>query len=186
MNGFDTYFYKLINQQLVSDTMDFLMLKFSDKFFWIPFYCVVIWMLARTYKKKTLLILLCLGISIVASDRTTSGFMKPFFGRQRPCHEESLNPRLIDGVHCSETGSMASSHAANHFAVALFMSLLYGLKRRANVAFWLIWASAVAYSRVYLGVHYPTDVLAGSAVGAVYAYLTYKFYLFLLKKSKWE
>jgi len=185
-NAFDVYFYQLINQDLSSPVLDFLMVKFSDKFFWIPFYCVIIWMLSRQYKQKTLLILLCLGLSVLASDRITSGVMKPYFERVRPCHEAALKPRLPEGIYCSDTGSMASSHAANHFAVAVFMLLLYGLSRKGNVAFWLIWASAVAYSRVYCGVHYPTDVLVGALTGAAMGAATYWIYLKSESRIQWK
>lgn len=176
MNGFDTYLYKLINQQWVHEELDTLMLYFSDKFFWIPFYCIVIWMLSRQLGKRMWPVLLGLILSVVAADRITSGVMKPLIGRTRPCHEVSLTPRVIEGVNCSDTGSMASSHAANHFAIAIFMILIYGFSARTNLVFWLLWASVVAYSRVYLGVHYPTDIMAGALVGALCGWAAYKLY----------
>lgn len=187
-NAFDAFLYKLINQTLVSKSMDWVMVSFSDKTFWIPFYCVVIWFMARQLGKKTLLVLLFTGLSVLFSDRFTSGLMKPVFKRIRPCHLTELSPRLPEGIYCSDSGSMASSHAANHFAVAIFMILLFrgGKQSRAQVAFWLIWASAISYSRVYCGVHYPTDVLAGAAVGAVFGAACFKLYTMVLKRTQWQ
>ena len=112
--------------------------------------------------------------------------MKPYFGRLRPCHEHTLSPRIPEGVTCSDTGSMASSHAANHFAFAVFMVLLHGLKKRSNTIFWLSWATVIAYSRVYNGVHYPTDVIVGAMVGALFGFLSFKWYNWSLSKLKWK
>ena len=185
-NAFDAYFYQLINQKLCADWLDLVMLRFSDKLFWTPLYALCIYFMVKEFGKKTWLILLFLLISVAASDRFTSGFMKPYFARVRPCHELSLTPRIPEGVSCSETGSMASSHAANHFAFAIFMVLLYGFKKRSNTIFWLLWASVIGYSRVYNGVHYPTDVIVGGLIGAALAFLSFQLYKWSLIKLKWN
>jgi len=185
-NAFDTYFYQLINQRLSADWLDVIMVRFSDKIFWTPLYALCIYFMAKEFGKKAVLILLFLFVAVAASDRLTSGFMKPHFGRLRPCHEVSLTPRIPEGVTCSETGSMASSHAANHFAFAVFMVLLYGLKKRSNTIFWLSWATVIAYSRVYNGVHYPSDVIFGGIIGALLGFLCFQLYKWLLIKLKWN
>lgn len=186
INSFDATLYHLINQEWISPVLDFLMVKISDKYTWIPLYMVIIWLITKEFKKKSILILIALALSVVLSDRFTSGVMKPAFKRPRPCHEISLSPRLPAGISCSETGSMASSHAANHFAVAVFLIILYGLNKRANMIFWLTWASVVSYSRVYCGVHYPTDVLVGALVGMIFGALSFYLYSKSLKLLKWE
>lgn len=181
----DNAIYRLVNQELTNPWLDTIMFYFSDKYFWIPFYLIVIALLIKSYGKKSSVLIVCLILSAVLSDRFTSGVMKPYFNRTRPCHVAELHPRIIEGVHCSDTGSMASSHAANHFAVAVFMIMLYGWSKKSNTIFWLSWAAAVSYSRVYLGVHYPSDVLVGAIVGSFIGWLCYNLYLKSLNQLKW-
>lgn len=183
-NAFDTYFYHLINQQLTSDWLDFLMVKFSDKFFWIPFYFVLIIFLFIKFGKQSLLILFFAGLSVVMADRLTSGLIKPLVKRERPCHVLALTPRVLDPCH--ETGSMPSSHAANHFAIAVFFIGIFGLKRRLLSTLWLLWAASIAYSRVYCGVHYPTDVIVGGILGIGLGFLCFKLYQFTNSKMQWN
>lgn len=185
-NAFDTYFYHLINQRLATYWLDPAMELVSNKYFWIPFYAFLTYLLARQFGRKAWLIVMYMFLAILLSDRTTSGFMKPLINRTRPCHEAYLTPRHVEGVGCSDTGSMASSHAANHFAVALFMISLYGISKRRSTVFWITWAGLVAYSRVYLGVHYPTDVIVGALVGVIYGVATFRLYKLSVTKLRWE
>ena len=183
-NAFDTYFYHLINQQLTADWLDFLMVKFSDKLFWIPLYAVVIFFLYKQFGKQSLLILFFAGLSVVMADRLTSGYMKPLIKRERPCHVVALSPRVLDPCH--ETGSMPSSHAANHFAIAIFFIGIFGMHKKTLTTLWLLWAASIAYSRVYCGVHYPTDVLVGGALGALIGFICLKLYRFTNSKMQWN
>jgi undecaprenyl-diphosphatase len=98
------------------------------------------------------------------------------FERTRPCHELSLTPNVL--VNCGNNGSMPSSHAANHFAVAVFFILLYGFKNLKNTVFWFTWAFLIAFSRIYNGVHYPSDVIVGALLGASIGFIFYKLYIF--------
>jgi len=180
----DAQIYILVNQTLSASWLDPVMYWVSHKWFWLPVYALIIGICIKIFTSKAWLSVLCMLLCLVASDRFTSGVMKPLFNRVRPCHEISLHPRIIDGVHCSDTGSMASSHAANHFALSVFLILLFGIKGAMRWVL-LAWASLVAYSRVYLGVHYPSDVLVGAVVGTAIAFIIHYLYLKFINQLKW-
>ena len=144
--------------------------------FWIPLYAFLIYLIFRNYKKEGWLVLLGIVITIVMADQITSGLMKPFFHRLRPSNE----PSLVGLIHIVQEyrGGMygfASGHAANTTGVAFFLFLLF----RNNYRWiWLIfiWAFVMSYTRIYLGVHYPGDILVGMLVGLGSGYAGYRFY----------
>ncbi len=176
----DDTLYQLINHSYNAEWLDFAMKKFSDKTFWLPFYAVIIFFLTKEYGKKSIVIVLFLLAAVGVSDRLTSGVIKPLIKRERPCHVESLNPRVL--VNCSDSGSMPSSHAANHFAIAIFMILLSAFKTKSSIVFWLLWAFLIGLSRIYNGVHYPSDVLVGAIIGSGLGFMFFKLHVLFLNK----
>jgi undecaprenyl-diphosphatase len=152
--------------------LDPVMSFFSEKWVWLPLYAILLGILIYKYRFKALWVVLALALSIVVADRGTSGLMKPGFERLRPCHE----PSLIDSIHlvdgCGGKYGFPSSHAANTFALAAFFYFLFaGNKWRYTL---IAWAVIVTYSRIYLGVHYPLDVIAGAIFGWVVAMIAVK------------
>jgi undecaprenyl-diphosphatase len=146
---------------------DELMYWISNKYIWIPAYALLLYFIYRKFgAKKTILIVLSIGVLILLSDRITSGVLKPWIARFRPCRPEAGLGEWVHLVYgkCGGKYGFVSSHAANFFALATFFSLLFKQKR-LTLLFLLI-AFLTAYSRVYLGVHYPGDVLGGGIIGA--------------------
>lgn len=145
---------------------DPIMLAASSKLFWIPFYLILVYVLYRSFGKKVWLTLLIIGLLIASADQVSSGIIKNHVQRLRPSHEVKLMPL----IHLSKAGAggmygFASSHAANAFALCIFLIMILDKKYKTIKIIVGIWAILVSYSRIYNGVHYPSDVLVGAAIG---------------------
>jgi undecaprenyl-diphosphatase len=160
---------------------DEVMYAISGKLIWIPLYLAILIFLGIKYKRKFIVIFLFIILGITVADQTSVHLFKNVFQRLRPCHEPALEGlvHLVKG-ECGGLYGFVSSHATNSFYVALF-SLLFIRKRWFTVMI-ISWALIVGYSRIYLGVHYPGDVLCGSMLGALVGWSIYSLYVFTDKK----
>lgn len=166
----------LILNRMHDSWMDPVMWLFSKTEASIPLYAFLLFHIYKVYKEKTWGILLSVGLLILMTDQFTSGLMKPFFERLRPSHEPSLEGmvHLVNGYSGGSYG-FASSHAANTFGIAMFLSCI--LKKEKPWISWLfLWAAFVSYTRIYLGVHYPGDILVGALVGVLFGWVVFKLY----------
>lgn len=162
---------------------DSIMWTVSEKWVWIPFYLLLAYLIFRrgTWRNGTICLLM-IALLITMTDQTCASLIRPMAERLRPSNPD--NPvsgliHLVNGYHGGRYG-FPSCHAANSFALAVFLSLYF--KRKAITTLMLAWAVLVSYSRVYLGVHYPGDILGGMAVGTSYAillYLAFSYYGYL-------
>ena len=159
---------------------DPVMYALSGKLIWAPLYIAIITYIYVKEKNKFFLILLFILLSVFFADRG-SVMIKDFFQRLRPCHEPELEGLvyIIKG-DCGGKYGFVSSHAANSFNVAL-ISLLF-IRKKWFTTVIIIWAFIVGYTRIYLGVHYPGDVLCGSIYGALVGWSVYELYMFVDKK----
>jgi undecaprenyl-diphosphatase len=160
---------------------DEIMLAFSERFFWVPFYAMLVLLIIYKFKKRSLLILITITLMIIATDQFSSLLLKPLVGRLRPCYNESLAHLLHMIKDCGGRYGFISSHASNSFGAAMMLWMLF---RKQFNDFWLIfvWAAVVSYSRIYLGVHFPSDIIGGMFCGLIFGYLFFRLYRFAEKK----
>ena len=154
---------------------DQVMHAISGKMILVPLYLAILVFLGVKYKRKFLIIVLFIILAATLSDQI-SVLIKNLILRLRPCYEPSLegHVNVVNG-ECGGQYSFVSSHATNSFDVAL-LSLLYIKKRWYSISI-IIWALVIGYSRIYLGVHYPGDVICGSLLGAFIGWSVYNLYV---------
>ena len=178
----DTKLFLLINGWH-SPFFDVVMTYISAKLFWLPLYLLLLWLIIRDYGKKTFVLLLFIAAVLVLTDQVSVHLFKNVFQRLRPCHKESLSAMVhIVNDHCGGKYSFVSSHATNVFGIIAFMYGLLGKRYKWLIWILLAWGVLVMYSRVYLGVHYPADVVAGAVVGMIIGSLMLSAYRFTVKK----
>ena len=159
---------------------DFMMYWFSDRLIWIPFYLLLLILIAKNFtKKETLLMLVFVAVLITFSDQLSAHLLKNFFHRLRPCHNEQLKKLIHLVSDCGGQYGFVSSHATNSFALAIYLSFT-ARKKIAWLKFMLIpWAILVSYSRIYCGVHYPADIFCGALLGISLGYLFEEIYFYV-------
>lgn len=179
LNSIDTELLLNINS-LHTPYLDGLMYLISDKWIWIPLYALIILALVQKNWRQAVFIIILTALAITLADQISSGIIKHAVERFRPTHEPAIADMVyvVNGYRGGRFG-FVSSHAANTVAFALLFSLLFR-NRWFSVTIFL-WAAIVMYSRMYLGVHYPGDILGGIIVGLLCGYFCYLLYCYVVK-----
>lgn len=159
--------------------LDPIMLYASQTSVWVPLYLFLLFIVIKHFRNESWAPLLGIFITILLADQITSSLMKPFFQRLRPSQDPALQHlvHIVNGYKGGKFG-FASSHSANTFGASIYFWLLLG-KDKKWILFLFMWALFVSYSRIYLGVHYPGDTLAGILVGVLCAFIGFRIYLWL-------
>lgn len=165
----DQSLFLWIQQHCRNSFLDMVMPYVRHKETWYLLYAGMIFMLLYRLKWLGARIILVIIISVVLSDLCSSSVIKPTFKRTRPCRDAEMITQFTPAIDCSSGYSFTSSHAANHFSIALSLSAFFLRKRRWFLYLMLSWAALIAFAQVYVGVHYPLDIFCGALVGVIVA-----------------
>ncbi|MXV38970.1 phosphatase PAP2 family protein [Flavobacteriaceae bacterium Ap0902] len=160
---------------LGTPTWDSFWLLITDKKTWIPLYIILAYFIYRTFGwKKTLIILAGAGLMILCADQISHFYKDILIQRFRPCRDPEIAPftRLVKNS-CGGDYGFFSGHATNHMAMAVYVGLIFR-QQKWLLPILVLWAMMVAYSRIYIGVHYPLDILTGLLMGSLLAIFFYQ------------
>ena len=176
LNDLDSQLLLAING-LHNPYFDTFMYAYSGKWIWIPMYAALVYVLFRNLSwRVALACLVGVALTITFADQIGASVIRPWVERLRPANLENPLSEYVHIVNGYRGGSYGfpSCHAANTFGLACFLGLL--LRKRWLTVYMVFWALLTCYSRAYLGVHYPGDLLVGALVGSAGAFLMYRLF----------
>lgn len=178
---FDQSLFFFINNDCQNAFLDWIMPMWRNKVFWVPAYLALTVFLFWKYKTNALVLVLGMALTIGIADTMSSRVIKKSVKRLRPCREQVISEDVHLLVHCGGGYSFTSSHATNHFALAMFLIGSLGLVYRRIKWPLLAWAASIALGQVYVGVHYPLDICCGAILGSLIGWGVAK----VMYKNKW-
>jgi undecaprenyl-diphosphatase len=174
---FDQNLFFTINHGLSNSFFDWLMPALRNRFFWTPLYLFIIIFSIRTYGKQGWIMILFLGLTFGCTDFISSSLIKPTVQRLRPCNDPEIKSDVKNLIDCGSGYSFPSSHASNHFGLAVFLIVMFFSKWKLILPIGLLWAASISFAQVYVGVHYPVDILAGAILGGMIGFIMGKILL---------
>lgn len=173
LEALDQKLFLVLNSEWTNPFFDLVLPYFRDSVFWAPLYLFVITLIAVNYGKKGIWWSIAFICTVAVADMVSSRIFKEGFERLRPCQDPFFRDQVrLLLKHCSSAFSFTSSHAANHFGMATFASVTLYPTFKRWIYFTYLWAFFISYAQIYVGVHYPIDILGGAGVGVLAGLLT--------------
>ncbi|MEY4278848.1 MAG: hypothetical protein RL377_852 [Bacteroidota bacterium] len=180
----DKQLFSLINGKWTHPLLDLVMPWLRHSSNWIPLYLALLLFLYYKWGIKTWKWLTIAVVNVAVSDQISSYVCKPLFERLRPCQDPAMMYKsrlLID--HCMSSFSFTSSHATNHFSFAMFVFMTLRPFFKNYTYLFFVWAGFISYAQIYIGVHYPLDVIGGAALGLTIGHFSSKLYFWWMSKA---
>ncbi len=173
----DYNLFAKMNGQWHTPFFDFFIPFLREPFVWMPLYFFLVCFTIFNFKGRGWLWVLFFILNVMLSDYVSSTLIKDNFFRLRPCRDPFLADKVRFLVsYCPGSSSFTSSHAANHFAAAMFIFTTFKKAISPKWAFLFLWAFAISYAQVYVGVHFPFDIFCGAIVGLILGYIPSKIF----------
>lgn len=164
----DRYFFICINTYMANPLFDIVCPYLRMQEVWYPLYAILMYFIIKEYKYKGIIIILVAALLITATDQFSAKLIKGLFIRTRPCAEPILAGKVRHLIESCRGYSFISAHATNHFALAVYLGIFLKQLGKFTFPLLLFWAFLIAFSQVYVGVHYPLDVIAGALTGVLF------------------
>ena len=165
LSELDKDVFIFINSSMHKSWLDGFMLLMRNPYTWVPLYFLLLFKIYKTDPSILLPFIIASLASFAITDFTSASIIKPLVGRLRPCYDVSLQNNIYILTGCGGKYSFPSSHASNHFGLAMlwYQIILFLRKERWNWVWW--WASIICFAQVYVGKHFPLDILGGALLG---------------------
>jgi undecaprenyl-diphosphatase len=163
--NFDRSLFRFINQDCSNGVFDVLMPFLRNQYTWVPVYIFLLVFMLVNFRNKAIWWVLFFLASFAVSDLATNQLIKAWFQRPRPCVDAATYQWVRMLIPCSSSYGFVSSHASNHFAISAFS--FFTMRQFAKPWIWLfyVWAALVCIAQVYVGAHFPFDVMGGAMFG---------------------
>lgn len=168
-----------LNTQWVNEFLDFIVPFIRNQWTWAPLYLFLLIFMPLNFGRKGWMWLVFFILCFAIGDFVSASIIKPYAMRLRPCNNPYIQDITHLLVHCGSGYSFPSSHATNHFALGIFAA--YTIKKKWVWVAGILWALSVGYAQIYVGVHFPFDVICGGILGTIIAIVVGKTYLRIYK-----
>ena len=169
------------------DWMDKVMVLITNMWVWFPLYLLLIYWTVKQYGKRCWWVFFAVGLVVLCTDQLASHVCKPLFQRLRPCYNTDFQYLIYlpKGLAGGRYG-FVSSHAANTFGVATFLTPVLKKYRPWMAIVLFLWAFISSYSRIYIGFHYPGDILCGALLGTLIGLVFWKLFQLVVVRKVWN